>query len=96
MPIFHCGLNRQAKKATGSENKKIAPSQTRHKNATEAGQFDREVAEANHGGVAPNRHLFKFKDSASCAPSVRAQHRAACKTALPIDHSLSNGASCSG
>jgi hypothetical protein len=37
--------------------------QTRHKNATEAGQFDREVAEAKHGGMAPTRHLFK--DSAS-------------------------------
>jgi hypothetical protein len=29
--------------------KKVAPSQTRHKNATEAGQFDREVAEAKQG-----------------------------------------------
>jgi hypothetical protein len=67
-PNFHYGFKRQAKKPTGSENKKIAPSQTRHKNATEAGKFDREVAEAKHGGVAPGRHLFK--DSASCAPSM--------------------------
>jgi hypothetical protein len=39
-----------------------------NKNATETGQFDREVAEAKRGGVAPSRHLFK--DSASCAPSL--------------------------
>jgi hypothetical protein len=48
-----------------SENEKVSPSQTRHKNAMEAGQFDRKVTEAKQGGVAPTRHLFK--DSASCA-----------------------------
>jgi hypothetical protein len=44
------GFGGWPKKATGSAHGIVAPSQTRHKNATEAGQFDREVAEAKEGG----------------------------------------------
>jgi hypothetical protein len=42
-----------------SADQKVAPSQTRHKNATEAGQFDREVAEAKQGGGAGPNVLIK-------------------------------------
>jgi hypothetical protein len=52
MPILHCGLVRVAKKATGSTHGKVAPSQTRNKNATGAGQIDLELAEAKQGGGA--------------------------------------------
>jgi hypothetical protein len=57
--LYCCGAHREAKKPAGSADQKVTPSQTRHKNATEAGQFDREVAEAKQGGGAGPSLLIK-------------------------------------
>jgi hypothetical protein len=46
------GSGGQKKLPSGSAHEKVAHSQTRHKNATEAGQFDQEVAEAKQEGGA--------------------------------------------
>jgi hypothetical protein len=66
-PFFTAAWFGWPKKATGSAHEKCAPSQTRHKNATEASQFDREVAEAKQGGgaLAP---AFKSRTTPCATP----------------------------
>ena len=65
MPILHCSLVRVAKKSYESAHEKVAPSQTHHKNATKAGHFDRELAEAKQGGALVP--AFKSRTTL-CAP----------------------------